>query len=397
MSKAFLSAFVMIAGVAVAGVDYVNQAKVAGQTPGAFGIGDYVGTIPGRFASQQQETAVAKARSALLAMDMRDHLPEAPEGWTRRDWDADAEALLAQRHDMARDDFLPEQIRQDPTLKALSALDKAATARKDATEVYVYEKPGALVALRLRLAPADGGGGIAGMAMQIAANNIEAMSGKDGFAVVKGVTYREELGMFGTGAEERAYRVLTAEIGGRVRISVRARAGEADILALLSGIDYDRLNRLLDAPVAGIGSDAPEIDPAATRDLARAQVAAAADAQRLQAIEHEHRALAAALDLNHRMGTISEADYETGKADLDARIAKWQALAGAPAETAILADAPAAPATGGGLWGMISGVLGGGKTDAGAGTAASEVKVNRIGGSNCTVSGGVKRCSIGGD
>ena len=48
MSKVFLVAFVMIAGVAVAGVDYVNQARAAGQPSGTFGIADYVGTISGR-------------------------------------------------------------------------------------------------------------------------------------------------------------------------------------------------------------------------------------------------------------------------------------------------------------------------------------------------------------
>lgn len=55
MSKLFLSAFVLIAGVAVAGVDYVNQARIAGPSPGAFGIADYAGTISARIGGGRGE------------------------------------------------------------------------------------------------------------------------------------------------------------------------------------------------------------------------------------------------------------------------------------------------------------------------------------------------------
>src|SRR5690606_26579255 len=48
MSKVFLGGFVVIAAVAVAAVDYVNQARRAGSAPGAFAVAAYVGTVSGR-------------------------------------------------------------------------------------------------------------------------------------------------------------------------------------------------------------------------------------------------------------------------------------------------------------------------------------------------------------
>ncbi|WP_347312637.1 hypothetical protein [Defluviimonas sp. SAOS-178_SWC] len=66
-------------------------------------------------------------------------------------------------------------------------------------------------------------------------------------------------------------------------------------------------------------------------------------------------------------------------------------------EAAALPADGAAPDGSRGIWGMISGVLGGGDRNSDPQSAPSEVTVKRIGGSNCTLSDGVKRCSIGGD
>lgn len=410
MSKAYLGAFVAIAIAAVGAVDYINQAKTAGSKPGQFGVGDYIGTISGRFIEQRQAVADAAARQDLLAQDPRDLLPAAPEGWTRHDWDEASADVFGHRYDMREDDFVPEEMKQDKTMQALAALNKAEGDRKDAAEVYVYEKPGSIIALRLVLSKGDGGGGIPGAAMKMVANNIEAMSGKDGFAVIRGVTFHEELGMFGAGAAERDYRVFSGRIGQTVLISARVKAGDADVIALLDRIDYDRLNRTLEEPVAGIGSAAPDLTPEAQRAEAKERVEADSRQQRIDTAEQQLRLQEAALEINHRNGVVDDQRYEDIKAKLARQRTQIETMAETPqadmqtAAAEVPQDMPAA-GQGGGLFGQILGSIGFGGGAASADTpiepapaaveAKAKIKVNALGAGSCESTGLGKRCKIG--
>jgi len=410
MSKAYLGAFVAIAIAAVGAVDYVNQAKTAGSKPGQFGVGDYIATISGRFIEQRQAMADAAARRDLLAQDPRDLLPAAPEGWTRHDWDEASADVFGHRYDMREDDFVPEEMKQDKTMQALAALNKAAGDRKDAAEVYVYEKPGAIIALRLALSKDDGGGGIPGAAMKMVANNIEAMSGKDGFAVIRGVAFREELGLFGAGSAERDYRVFSGRIGQTVLISARAKAEDADVIALLDRIDYDRLNKTLKEPVAGIGSAASDLTPEAQRAEAKERIEAESRQQRIDTAEQQLRLQEAALEINHRNGVIDDQHYEEIKAKLARQRTRIEAMAQTQqADMQTVAaelpqEAPAA-AQGGGLFGRILGSIGFGGGAASADTpiepaptpvaATAKIRVNALGAGSCESTGLGKRCKIG--
>jgi hypothetical protein len=410
MSKAYLGAFVAIAITAVGAVDYINQAKTAGSKPGQFGVGDYIGTISGRFIEQRQAMADAAARRDLLALDSRDFLPEAPEGWTRHDWDEASADVFGHRYDMREDGFVPEAAKQNKTIQAQAELNKVEGDRKDAQEVYVYEKPGAIIALRVVLAKGDGGGGIPGVAMKMVANNIEAMSGKDGFAVIRGVTFREELGLFGVGAEERDYRVFSGRIGKTVVISARAKAEDADVIALLDRIDYDRLNKTLEEPVAGIGSEAPDLSPEEQLALAQQRVEADSHQQRIDTAEQQLRLQEAALEINHRNGVIDDQHYEDIKAKLAKQRTRIEAMAETPqadmqtAAAEVPQEAPAA-GQGGGLFGQILGSIGFGGSTGSADTpiepaptpveAKAKIKVNALGSGACESTGLGKRCKIG--
>jgi hypothetical protein len=414
MSKAYLGAFVAIAAVAVGAVDYINQAKAAGTAPGRLGVGDYVASISDRFVSQKAAITSATERQTLQAMARRDLLPEPPEGWTRHEWDDATADVFGRRYDMQKDDFLPDEIKNDPTMKALSAMDEAVGAQKDAREVFVYETADAAIALRLQVIK-PGGGGISGAALQMVANKMEAMSGKEGFAIIKGVTFREEGGLFGAGADQRDYRVITGQIGKEMKISVRAKAGDTDIVKLLNAIDYDRLNRMLEIPVAGIGSAAQQIPESQQRAEADRRVQDAAAKQRIEAIESQYRMQAAALELSHRLGSVDDANYAKGKAALEEmRAGIGQMTAAAPQtnmRTAALAPPtsdPAAatmpdPASAGGLVGSILGAIGFGAAEPALAEATpitpanakSEIKVNAFGAGTCKKTGLGKRCSIG--
>lgn len=406
MSKAYLAAFAVIAAAAVGGVDYVNQSKAAGVKPGQLAIRSYVATISGRFLHQKQAMAAAAERQALLAKAPRDLLPEPPDGWSRRDWDEGSEAIFGKRYNLRNDENAPDELKSDPTVQALSALDKAAGDRRDAEEVYVYEKPGAVVALRLSVATGDQIGGIPGIAMKMAADNIEAMSGKSGFAVVEGVTFREEHGLFGAGSEARSYRIFTGRIGETVTISLRAKAEDPDILTLLEAIDYDRLNRLPEFPVAGIGSAAPVIGEGQQQAEAERRVKEDSQKQIDETASNQLKLQEAALELSRKVGNISDADYDRTKATLE----RQRALVGEPDGNALpqveAAADPAVSGEPGGAMGFLSAFmgsmgLGGNSTDDAADApisappTGSRPLVKTFGSGNCVSSGLGKRCSVG--
>jgi hypothetical protein len=418
MSKAYLGAFVAIASVAVGAVDYINQAKAAGSAPGSFAVGAYVGTITGRFADQQTSLQAERVRDELLALPSKTFLPDAPDGWTRGDW-TDAVAEQFRKEDKSSGDgkadaaAIAAATNGDPAMAALTAVGKAAAAERDAAQVYVYQKPGAIVAMRVATVAQSAGFGPQSVAMKMAANNIEAMSGKDGFAVVKGVTYRIEKGLFGLQDQERDYRVISGSIGETVQISLRANAEDADIIALLDGIDYDRLNRMLKVPVAGIGSAAPDLAPEESLSLASANVAKAAAAQRAETADQQRRLQLAALDLLLRHKKISQTDYDAAKARLENAASEMGASAGVTTYQEIAVASAAAPASavepasgGAGIIGNILGAIGFGgaaptmpavpdETPITAPTVKSAVKVNAFGAGSCTKTGAIKRCTIG--
>lgn len=409
MSRAYLGAFAAIAVIAVGGVDYVNQSRRADSTIGGFGVSAYLTSISGRFWDQQASLAAEKERNRLRAMDPRDHLPAAPDGWTRAGWDDAAKAFFGERFDLQKDASIPDEIKNDPTIKALSAASKAVAESRDASEVFVYQKPGAVIAIRLEHRVGSLGG-IQGVAIKAVEHNIESMSGKTPFAVVKGVFFREELGLFGMAAmEERKYKVITGQIGKRLRISVRAAAEDADILTLLNKIDYDTLNAMLDSPRPGIGSDAPVIAIENQRAEAERRVADAELQKSIEARETELETATAALKLTHGRGMVSDEDYATQVAELAKQQAELVALinegderagAGAGAESAVQSILQTAEtetgSQGGGVFAMLRGLIGGGAGEPDEAEAKTEkVKVTRGGRKNCGTRIGTKHCKIG--
>lgn len=73
MSKVFLFAFVAVAGVAAAGVDYVNQSHRAGVGFGQMSAAGYVATVSGRLTDQKASlTATVVAADTRGTTDMAD-------------------------------------------------------------------------------------------------------------------------------------------------------------------------------------------------------------------------------------------------------------------------------------------------------------------------------------
>jgi hypothetical protein len=349
-----------------------------------------------------------------------------------REWNPDDRAMLFPAENAVGD--LPQEIMNDTTMKALMAASDAMREKGEKEEIRFYQKGESLVALRLshRKPGAGAMNPIGGMAMNIVAGNMEAMSGKEGFAVVKGVPYRRELGLFSMGGEDDSTRVLTARMGEEIRISVRARASDEEVYELLNAIDYDTLNAMLATPLAGVGRDAPEIPLAQQKAVADALISEQSDALIRKGRESEGalqdlgetlsgrsnggdaqsdqglatKDILAALQGNVTAGKLSQDAFERIADELEAKM-QGDAAAASPTETV------AAPGTGGGmknLAGFISGIFAGDPVAAGVSNemvasdapaqVSSDVKVNRsagggLGAGTCTTEGAFKRCTVG--
>lgn len=410
MPRALLISFGCIATMAFGAVDYINQARQAGSKPGAFSVSEYTATIPGRFTDMKAEQYAEVERRELRRQPIRNLLPEPPEGWSRRDWDATLEPLLDPRYDIAKDNFVPDEIKNEPMMAALLKMDKAARDRSDAEEIYVYQNADDLISVRLQRSSADQGG-VSGMAMQIVAANINSMSSSEGFAMVGGVAYRVSHGMRAMANDDEdkpEHRVIRGNVGEEVKITVRARASDEAIMMVLSAIDYDQLNKSLNQPVEGIGNDAMVVSPEQSRLMAEARILAedAALREKGQAAEAKLKALGQSLtpkaeDTQAGSG-IDETIDITNTAMTEPDMAKILAYA-AEAEAKQIKEAmnpepvveTPAPSKGF-LASLLAIVSPGTNTDKTASAAGGEVKINRHGaGMNCAITSGVKRCVVG--
>ncbi len=342
-----------VAIVAVAFLDYVNQTNRAGLSFGGLGASAWASTIGGRITDYREASAAASVRKTLRAEAPRMLLPEAPEGWTRRDWDPAVDGPILAPGAVSAKDRLPEELKDNSQMATLAAAEDRAVAKRNAEQVWVYEKPGALVALTLDRRAAAAGG-IQGDAMAIVAGNMAAMSAQEGFAVVQGVPFATST-LFGLPPEggEAGIRRVDADVGAEVTISARAVGSDADLLMLLSAIDFDRINASMDHPVAGIGSAAPRLDPAAQKLAATRAAEAEARLAAIAGVEAETRLIEPGLPALKAQKGEGHPDYLAALADVERR---KERLAGMIAAHEAALAPPAATGAAGIIRGLIGGV-----------------------------------------
>ena len=379
MSKAYLAGFVLVAGLGLAGVDYVNQSRRVGAGLMEFGPKAYVASIGERYIWQRNTMAAAALRSELRSMDGRDHLPEAPEGWTRRDFtDADRARLYPAETGL---EDVPKEVTSHPVVAAMLLADEKLSKMREATDIWVYENGDEVILLRLAYQPPSSGG-INAPFVNMIANNMEMMQGKRGFAIIQGVTFREELGLFGgIGSDPDArpsYRVYTANLAEQLRIGVRTNASDETVVALLDKIDFDRLNGLFETPIPGIGSAAPKIAPEDQRALADAAVNRDSAARMANAIDEQAKLMSWADDMAKRNGWTAAgaggdaaAMIEIGKmaTEIETMITLDE-KAGRAAPEMPVADQTAPAGAAKGIGALLS-MFTGGKADAETGTGAA--------------------------
>lgn len=240
MINSYAFGFACVAAAAAAGADYVVQSKVAGQGLGSYSVSSYTSSIPARFGLMMSDRAKASRQSELA----RVHLPEAPEGWERRDW------MPESSEDAMSGMTLVQQMAFKKTMR---------TAKKDARkQVWEYVRGNDVVRLSAHFAPLpEDGEETPALAAFVAPFVSFETANVQGYDIVQGVpVYRMIDPATGAGAGGKGPQYLQAFIGDRVAIGVYAEGNEAAMRMLLEQVNFDALNAMLDTPIAGVGRDA---------------------------------------------------------------------------------------------------------------------------------------------
>lgn len=242
MVNSYAIGFACVAAAFAVGTDYVVQSKANGSYPGEYAFADYVGAYNTRLGEtiNDYKTARRQAQAAHF------HLPEAPEGWVRREWEdphADAGEVLTGL----------------PLIQQMALKDELKKAAQVALfDTWDYVRGDEMIRLSARFIGDDSEErGIVALGHLVS----EAYYGESGpsyapYAVVQGVPYFE---VTGDDAKRGAQLALEAFIGDDILIGVAANAAPETVRAFLERIDYDALNLMLDEPLAQVGSNAPPL------------------------------------------------------------------------------------------------------------------------------------------
>jgi hypothetical protein len=311
MAKALFLTFVALSASGLALADYTNQTIRVGAKFGDLGMREYADTYTARYNGMRDGWAADALAADLRSKEPRELLPLAPEGWTMREWNETDRAQLFPPTDAP--EVPPElQATLDESLifSGLQAAGEHQARAKELAQTRFYQKGDSLIALQLSYrSPQGDGGGIQGLSMNIIEGNMAAMSGHEGFAVIKGVAYGRSTGLFGAeGAGDGGPRVLTGRMGDEIRITVRALASDEDISTLLSSIDYDRLSTMMVRPVGGVGADAVDIPLDQQRGAADAVIAG----QTQELMDRARESEAAIIAMGEVLRPDSDADAGSG-------------------------------------------------------------------------------------
>lgn len=275
MAKGLFLTFLALSVGGLAFADYTNQTMRMGAKLGDIGPGEYFNTFTARYKGMQDGWQADALAADLRSKDLRELLPAGDNGWTMREWNEADRALLFPSADAPE---VPPELQavldENVLFSGLQAAGEREARIKEQVSTRFYQRGDSLIALQLDYQPPRGNdGGIAGLGMNIIEGNMAAMSGNQGFAVIQGVTYGQSTGLFGVGGDSDGPRIIKGRMGDEVRITVRARASDEEIYALLSSIDYDTLNLMMVRPLGNVGSAAADIPLDRQRAIADAAIA----------------------------------------------------------------------------------------------------------------------------
>ncbi len=341
------------------GMDYYQQTLKTGVALGDLSATGYIDTIKDRFDGANHDRAKDRALAALKERQKegaRVYLPKAPEGWERRAW-SDGDNSRISGAPRENTEMEQELLAASPMLKAMLAADEINSEKRLNAQTWVYQRGTEIVSVRAWFAPEIKGNSVSSSAMKIIAGNLSGMAGTEGWGIIQGVAF----GQTGSFDPENAkdYQRLSATIGfgDEVHLEVRSAAPEAATREILNAIDFDGLNALLPRPLGHVGHNAPEIEIARQKEMADKMIAIRTDLIRRRGRAAEQaltEGTASETAMSLALGEIGFGNDETSAAD-----AKATDELAASEQAVLSSDSPAKGAGSGGIWGMVTGFLGG--------------------------------------
>ncbi|MDQ2093573.1 hypothetical protein [Rhodalgimonas zhirmunskyi] len=269
----FAIGFVAVAAVIGAGVDYQQQSVKADIPLGRMSLSQYIDTYEARFLGAKAEMAAQEReeqRQEAWRIGGMQYLPEAPEGWTRRAYSEGYNSPImfdttVFYEEMAKNggaQSMAEGIKAKKAKERLGELDKTS---------WVYEKGNEAIFISVKSKDgvnANGFGALMGMMI----GGFDGISARSvlGYDVIGGVGFVElpvtsaMAGMMMSSLDERQkgfkrahFRRLRGTLGfnQEVEIVIHANASRASTTEVLSAIDWDAMNAMLETPMALVGND----------------------------------------------------------------------------------------------------------------------------------------------
>lgn len=253
--------FLCVGLIVLIGLDYYKQDT---KTDGQLSLSGYVDNVNQRFnrrQDQQNVEKVARERQKRWDAGPKPYFPEPLQGWTRH-------ALTDTGHEAvstALSLFVPaEKIAFDdapPQLTQMMDASRERQMRQLERTSALYANGTDLILLNVAFKEKSSRNTVAGLAISGQTAVMESMKKKEGYAVVDGVAFVEELKYQTNRDEVPNYRVFTGRIGfdQEVIISLHTNANDDAIRDMLDAVDYAGMNALLPLPalVVGKGIEVP--------------------------------------------------------------------------------------------------------------------------------------------
>ncbi|MGB7318823.1 MAG: hypothetical protein WBC85_12730 [Planktotalea sp.] len=277
MPNYFAIGFVGILACVGVGMEYHRQSVQAGIPISEFGPLQFVTGVKDslRAGYKERSDKIAEVRRLTVWQgEMRQHLPEAPEGWTRRGFDEGdntpvvpvgkkATQSYGPKHPL--NEFKNEAFANLKNLGHITKKEKTGQSDEDfliemmTASSFVYEKGEETVLIELLKKDEQEtesiGGNALSRSMAFAESLDKYRAEPEPFAVVAGIPFFEAFDREGLMLGH--YRVLYAKLGlhEEVRVIVHANAGSDSTRDVLKAVDFEALNRLLRIPMTHVAND----------------------------------------------------------------------------------------------------------------------------------------------
>ena len=263
MFKSPFPYFAVIAVLAVGGVDYFNQAKKAGPDIGAYSFGAYTDSIKSRIADMRSARDAARDKAERQAALAKLHLPQAPEGWERREWTPELSDTFSDGTENDLEATVTTALDDNAAMRALNGVMNSKVRKAAKDEVWEYVGPYGTIRLSAEYTPHSGRLLSEKILMDPRGSGVVNRHGVPvKLGVIRGVTFyfkkRDLYDSAGT-YPGSAPIYLIAPMGQDVKLTAYAETDPQMLMHLLERIDYDALNAMMDTPAQDVGSAAPDL------------------------------------------------------------------------------------------------------------------------------------------